>query len=87
MSLLSVVGVHAIGSAALPDVGYVVTADLFFVVSYVVIMLTLVEVIAESRLIGGGREEEAKRLSYASRFVFPALYILPLGWIVFRSGW
>ncbi len=61
-SLLSAVALQLTASSDLPSTGYMVLLDKIYNVSYLVILLTLLESVIAVRLTDTGREEQAKKL-------------------------
>ncbi|MHC4829360.1 MAG: TAXI family TRAP transporter solute-binding subunit [Planctomycetota bacterium] len=82
IALLSCVAFHLSQADALPEVGYLVTADKFFLLSYVVIFLTLVEVVAENYYFHRGDLVRAHRLDRVSRFLFPLMFFGPIAFMI-----
>ncbi|MFC1708426.1 TAXI family TRAP transporter solute-binding subunit, partial [Planctomycetota bacterium] len=85
IALLSCVAFHLFQADALPGVGYLVTADKFFLIAYVVIFLALVEVVAENRFYHKGELKRAETLDRISRYVFPVLFFGPLLYLIITS--
>jgi branched-chain amino acid transport system substrate-binding protein len=81
-ALLSVVAFHVSQADSLPEVGYLVTADKFFMLSYVVIFLTLVEVVIENRLLHSRGEQAARRLDHLARVAFPIVFFGPIAYMI-----
>lgn len=88
--LLSCIAFHISQTDSLPKVGHLVMADAFFFLSYVVIFLSMVEVIVANLLMHRNRVEQAERLDKICRYAFPLLYFLPVTglivWGVFLRG-
>lgn len=66
---------HSMQSNQLPDIGYLVLIDKFFILSYTVIFLTLVQTVVAHTLHRRGAVERAAALDGLSRILFPALYL------------
>ena len=81
-ALLSSVAFHLTQSSNLPDVGYLVTADKFFILTYVVIFLALAEACYANRVLRGGKLERALQIQRICRFAFPIAYFAMLGVII-----
>lgn len=81
-ALLSSVAFHVSQADHLPEVGYLVAADKFFLVSYVVIFLTLVEITVENYYVHEERLDIAWRIMRLSQVVFPILFFGPLAYII-----
>ncbi|MHC4392371.1 MAG: TAXI family TRAP transporter solute-binding subunit [Planctomycetota bacterium] len=84
-ALLSCVAFHLTQADSLPEVGYLVTADKFFLLSYLVIFLALVQVIWENSFLYRGREDVARRIDKVSRWVFPALFFGPMLYLLMMA--
>ncbi|MFC1707369.1 TAXI family TRAP transporter solute-binding subunit [Planctomycetota bacterium] len=82
-ALLSCVAFHISQADSLPEVGYLVAADKFFLLSYIVIFLALAEVIAENSLFQQGRVEDAHRLDRISRWAYPIGFFGPIVYLIF----
>ncbi|MHC4393092.1 MAG: hypothetical protein ACYS22_17505, partial [Planctomycetota bacterium] len=81
-SLLSCVAFHTTQVANLPRVGYMVTADLFFVLSYCLIFLTLGQIVIEHWLYHRGRDRLALRLDRIARWTVPSLAIGAVAYLI-----
>lgn len=75
-ALLSCVAFHISQAGSLPEVGYLVRADKFFIVSYLLIFLTLVVVVAENAPRTGEQDALAARIMRMSRLLFPVLFFV-----------
>ncbi|MHC4390363.1 MAG: TAXI family TRAP transporter solute-binding subunit [Planctomycetota bacterium] len=82
-ALLSCVAFHMSQAESLPQVGYLVRADRFFLLSYAVIFLALLEVVTENFLFHRGRVVEAHKLDRICRGLFPVLFFGPLAYLLF----
>jgi TRAP transporter TAXI family solute receptor len=85
-ALLSCVAFHISQADALPEVGYLVTADKFFLISYLVIFFALVQVVVENHFFHTRGLEAALRIDRWSRVVFPLVFFLPIGYIFVVGG-
>ncbi|MHC4829514.1 MAG: TAXI family TRAP transporter solute-binding subunit [Planctomycetota bacterium] len=81
-SLLSCVAFHTTQVDNLPRVGYMVTADLFFVLSYCLIFLTLGQIVIEHWLYHRGRDRLALRLDRIARWTVPSLAIGAVAYLI-----
>lgn len=81
-ALLSAIAFHISQSNALPKVGYLVAADIFYLLSYAVIFLTLVQVLIAHVVYQHGYPERAAWLDRVARVVFPVLFFLPIAYLV-----
>lgn len=79
LSFLSAVIYHAMQSGQLPDVGYLVLIDKFFILSYAIIFLTLVQTVVAHHLHRRGATERATMLDSLCRVLFPVLYVAGVG--------
>jgi len=82
-ALLSSVAFHVSQADHLPEVGYLVAADKFFMISYCVIFLSLVEITLENKFIHDEREDRAFRLMRLSQIVFPILFFGPIAYVIY----
>ena len=69
----------------MPEVGYLVVADKFFILSYFVIFLTIVQTVVAQGLFARGAIEKARMIDVVSRFVFPAMYLTGVLSLFFRN--
>ncbi|RME76068.1 MAG: TAXI family TRAP transporter solute-binding subunit [Planctomycetota bacterium] len=85
-ALLSCVAFHISQADALPEVGYLVTADKFFLVSYLVIFFALVEVVLENHFFHSRGREAAQRIDRWARVLFPLGFVVPVAYIFFSQA-
>ncbi len=78
VALLTCVAFHTFQSDSLPAVGYLVAADKFFLLSYLVILLALMATVWCHRVHSRGDVQRARRLAARFRWLFPPLYFLPM---------
>lgn len=81
-ALLSAIAFHISQSNSLPKVGYLVVADVFYLLSYAVIFLALVQVIVAHVVYHRGYPRRAYQIDRVARYVFPALFFLPILYLV-----
>ncbi len=74
-SLLSVVAFHFAMAGSLPDVPYLVAADRLFLVSYVLVLLSIFETVGVFRL-GDAHERLGVRIDRVALAVLPAVAVL-----------
>lgn len=74
-ALLAAIAFHITQTENLPNIGYVVVADVFFMVAYAFIFLSIVETVITSRLHNAGRTDTALKLDLYCRFA--SLTVLP----------
>lgn len=77
-SLLSVVAAHLTQRSELPNTGYLVTSDLFFVHAYLMLLLMLIVGTRAHLHDGAGRHEAARALQRRERVLVPVA--TALGW-------
>ncbi len=82
VALLTCVAFHTFQSDSLPDVGYLVTADKFFLLSYVVILSSLVGVVWIHRVYSRGDVAGARKLAARFRRIFLPLFLVPLAYLL-----
>jgi len=73
-SLLSTVVFYTAVSSNLPEVGYLVASDKFFIATIALIFLNLVQSVWTYNLARRGKDESAFRIEIACRILFPILY-------------
>ncbi len=78
LAILNCIGLHVVHADHLPEVGYLVKADWFFVLAYVLLSLCLVAVVWESNLHIAGRHDAVRRLARVSRWAFPIAFAAPI---------
>ncbi len=81
-ALLSAIAFHISQANTLPKVGYLVVADIFYLLSYSVIFLALVQVIITHVSHHRGYPRQAERIDDYARVVFPILFFLPIGYLI-----
>ena len=84
-ALLACVAFHTTQADNLPQVGYVVTADQFFMIAYAVVFLTLLQVVAEHTLFLMGNRTLAVRLDRIARGVYPVFFFGLTALVIARS--
>ncbi len=75
-SLLSAIAFHITQADNLPDIGYIVVSDVFFLVAYALILLTLVETVWTYSLYINGNKRLASRIDFYSRYMFTFLLVV-----------
>lgn len=73
-SLLATVVFYTTVTSNLPEVGYLVASDKFFIATIALIFLNLVQSVATYNLARRGRDEIAFRIEVACRVIFPIVY-------------
>lgn len=81
-SILSAVAFHISQADALPEVGYLVTADNFFIISYIACGLSLVETIIDHMFVERKQVERALKLDHKAKILMPFFYVLSFGVII-----
>lgn len=74
-ALLSCMAYNVAVSQNMPEIGYLVLSDKFFIATYLLLLLTLAQTFATFILDANGKTEGAKRLDKVSAIAFPALVI------------
>ena len=72
-ALLSCMAYNVAVSQNMPEIGYLVLSDKFFIATYVLLFLTLAQTFMSFILDSNGRQRAALRLDVASRWLFPVL--------------
>lgn len=80
-SLLACVAIQLTVVPGLPDVGYVVTSDVFFYLAYVLAMLAMGQTVW-THAIAESHPKFAQRMDIFGRFAYPAIFVLGFLWIV-----
>lgn len=78
LAILNCIGLHVVHADHLPEVGYLVKADWFFILAYLLLSLCLVVVVWESNLHLAGRHDAVRRLARVSRWAFPLAFAGPI---------
>ena len=78
-ALISAVLLHDAEVAELPRVGYFVAIDKVYLLSYLVIFLTLLESTLVYRLAANGEEDKAKRIDRIALIALAALFLIGSG--------
>lgn len=84
-ALLSCIAFQISIAQNLPDVGYLITSDKFFIVSYLMIFFALVQSLWTYRVAESGQLERASRWDARSRIIYPAFYVAAVGWLFFEA--
>jgi hypothetical protein len=74
-ALLSCMAYNVAVSQNMPEIGYLVLSDKFFISTYVLLLLTLAQTFVTFIVDDGGRPELALKIDKASRVVFPFLVL------------
>jgi hypothetical protein len=85
VALLTGVAFQLTISQNLPDTGYLVVADKFFLASLLLIFATLVHSLATYNLAREGREDVAYKADVAARVVFPIVYGSVFAFLLWRA--
>jgi hypothetical protein len=72
-ALLSCMAYNVAVSQNMPEIGYLVLSDKFFIATYVLLLLTLAETCVTFVLTEGGQLERARKIDLFSRWTFPVL--------------
>ncbi len=75
LAMLAAVIFHGTQSSQLPDIGYLVLVDKFFILSYTIIFLTLGQTVIAHNLHRRGATERAAALDGLCRVLFPLIYL------------
>lgn len=74
IALLASVGFHMTIARDMPDAGYLMVSDKFFIVTMILIFGILVESVATFNLARAGHDETAFKVDVVSRVAFPIIY-------------
>lgn len=72
-------------SQTLPDAGYLIVSDRFFLTTLGMIVATLIHSVVTFNLARNGREEAAYRLEIAARVAFPIVYAAAIGFLLLSA--
>src|SRR5262249_31833668 len=86
-SLLGVLVYHMAQARALPQVGYLMRADLYFVVAYVLLFTMVLGINVINFLIHHKREELAERLDKDLRYFFILGTLIAYGVLTLSAFW
>ena len=73
--ILSAIAFHITQGETLPQVGYIITVDKFFILSYAMIFFTLLETVIVSRYFKADRLKTSKRIDRISRYTFLPFFV------------
>jgi hypothetical protein len=74
-ALLSCMAYNVAVSQNMPEIGYLVLSDKFFIATYLLLLLTLAQTFATFILDTRGKTEKAEKLDRASAIAFPLLVV------------
>ena len=83
-SLLSIIALYFSISDSLPDVNYATTVDKMMMGSYLVIFITMVEIVYAHNLIHQNKKELLNRIENISKWLIPVGYLLFLSLLFMR---
>jgi hypothetical protein len=84
-ALLSAIAFNISIAANLPEVGYLVVSDKFFIATYLVLLLTLLQSVLVYVWYDDGLIERARRWLGICRVVFPAMYVVIFSYLVVQA--
>ena len=85
-SLLASISFQLSLAGNLPEIGYLVSSDRIFHISYLLIMLAMVETVLTFNLEKKGYVELSERIEWHSRWVYPTVFVLGVGIVVTHGG-
>ena len=80
-ALLSCIAFQISVAQTLPDVGYLITSDELFIVTYLLIFFALVQSMWTYRVAEEGHLERATQWDRRSRLIYPLLYLAAMGYL------
>jgi hypothetical protein len=80
-ALLSCIAFQISVAQTLPDVGYLITSDELFIVTYLLIFFALVQSLWTYRVAEEGHVERANQWDRRSRIIYPLLYLAAMGYL------
>jgi hypothetical protein len=81
-ALLSCMAYNVAVTQNMPEIGYLVLSDKFFIATYVLLLVTLAQVFLVFKLDAAGKQAEAARLDRLARVAFPLLVTGIFGFFV-----
>jgi len=81
-ALLSTIAFNVSVGQNLPEVGYMVVSDQFFLLTYALLFLSLLQAVIAYSWSDSGQPERAVRWLKGCRFVAPVLYVASFGWLL-----
>lgn len=84
-AILSCIALHLAQGDSLPQVGYLVAADKFFILSYILIFFTLVETVICNNYAKKGFLDKAANLDNISIILFPAVFLVGLVILLYQN--
>jgi hypothetical protein len=84
-ALLTCVAFHMTTASGLPEVGYLVTSDRFFLLSYILIFSSLVETVVTYNMDLRGRGKAADKLEKWCAILFPVIYGAGVLYLLLKS--
>jgi hypothetical protein len=85
-ALLSCIAFNVTVAQNMPDVGYLVVSDKFFIASYFLVFLTLVQNVTTYALDEKGKGELAEKIEKTARYAFPILYVGMFGYLLLQAS-
>lgn len=84
-ALLSCIAFQISVAQSLPDVGYLITSDKFFIMTYLLIFFSMVQSLWTYRIAENGQLARAHKWDARSRWMYPLFYVVGVGWLFFEA--
>lgn len=81
-ALLSCMAYNVAVTTNMPEIGYLVLSDKFFIATYVLLLLTLAQTFLTFVLDADGQQALARKIDLVSRWAFPLLVAGIFGWFM-----
>ena len=85
-AILSCIAFNVAVAQTMPNVGYLVTSDKFFIGTYLLLLLTLVESIVSYAINNAGKAELAVKIDRVGTVVFPLLCVVMFAWLALNAS-
>lgn len=85
-SLLSCLALNFVIAQTLPSIGFLIKNDYFFLLSYVLILLTLAVTVLSFNLYNNNKAESAAKAKKLGRLLFPFLYLFCFAYLIMRNA-
>jgi hypothetical protein len=84
-ALLSTIAFNVTVSQNLPEIGYLVVSDKFFILTYVLLMLTLIQSVMAYVWLDAEKEAFARRWLKGCRLIFPVLDVAAFAFLMIQA--
>lgn len=84
-ALLALIASNVSATQGLPDIGYLVVSDIFFMFTYALLSLTMLQLLVTYHWDNSGNERRAIRWTIFCRWSFPVLTLGAFGYLIIHS--